>query len=127
MNEANEQPKNTLARAVAPEDISEGDYLAVLNEIDEYVPMEITLEPWRGGRMIEPIRILTLPCGECMPMKVEAVCLPFVLIKRIDGGVRTLDARRYRLARLRVDYGKRVWKLLKDKRRPTSALGPGCK
>ena len=29
--------------------------------------------------------------------------------------LRTLDVRRYRLARLTPDYGKRVYKLLKDR------------
>lgn len=115
MNENDVRP-NSLAKVIAPEDLCEGDLIAVLNVVDEFVPMLLTREAWQESKSVEPLRVMYLPCGDPAPMKVEAVCLPFVLVKQADGAVRTLDVRRYRLARLPIEYGKRVWKLLKEKR-----------
>ncbi len=115
MNENDVRP-NSLAKVIAPEDLNEGDLIAVLNVVDEIVPMLLMREAWQDSKAMEPLRVMYLPCGDPAPMKVEAVCLPFVLVKQADGVVRTIDVRRYRLARLPVDYGKRVWKLLKEKR-----------
>ncbi|HVP72676.1 MAG TPA: hypothetical protein VMS30_02995 [Phycisphaerales bacterium] len=124
---------NTLARAIAPEDICEGDFLAVLAEVDEFLPIGVLFDcsAFHQPKWLEPVRVRFLPCGESVPLKVEAVCLPFVLVKaplpaafRMFGYVspaapstvlRTLDVRRYRLARLTPEYGKRVYKLLKDR------------
>lgn len=115
MNENDVRP-NSLAKAIAPEDLSEGDLIAVLNVVDEFVPMLLTHEAWQSSKSVEPIRVLYLPCGDSAPMNVDAVCLPFVLVKHADGSIRTLDVRRHRFARLPAEYGKRVWKLLKEKR-----------
>lgn len=132
----NDMPDNTLAQAIAPEDIREGDFLAVLSEVDEVLPFGALFDcsPFNQPRSLEPVRVQWLPCGESVPLKVEAVCLPWVLVKapmsaaaRMFGWLhagasttpttmlRTLDVRRYRLARLTPDYGKRVYKLLKDR------------
>lgn len=124
---------STLAHAIAPEDIREGDFVAVLAEVDELLPIGVLFEctPLNQPRSVEPVRIQWMPCGESVPLKVEAVCLPWVLVKaplspaaRIYGFVdrhapytllRTLDVRRYRLARLTPEYGRRVWRLLKQR------------
>jgi len=126
----NEETENTLARAIAPEDIRVGDYLAILNVVHEEVPVMVPSEGWSAApTSIEPVRMLLLPCSESVPLKVQAVCLPFVLVKSPprpvfgpSGGttnapalLRTLDTRRYRLARLSADYGKRVYKMLKQR------------
>jgi hypothetical protein len=55
---------------------------------------------------VRPLRVLWLPpafVGSGEPLKVEAVCLPWVLVKESGGAFRTLDTRRYRLARLSED------------------------
>lgn len=137
----NEERENILAQAIAPEDIREGDYLAVLSEIDEFLPIGVLFEcsAFNQPRSLQPVRVQWLPCGESVPLKVEAVCLPFVLVKApapvifsIFGGsgagapstvLRTLDVRRYRLARLSEAYGKRAYKMLKDRAEKKRSAG----
>src|SRR5262245_55898980 len=77
-----ENEKNTMVQLVAPEDICQGDYLAVMNVVHEELPLVMPSEGWSSTpKSAEPVRVLLLPCGECVPLKVEAVCLPFVLVK----------------------------------------------
>jgi len=87
-----------LARALAPEDIRPGYYVAVLYVIGEYVPWLALDEA--GWRRAEPVRVQLLPRFGDHPMKVIDVCLPYVLVKEADGDYRTLDVRRHRLARV---------------------------
>jgi hypothetical protein len=87
-----------LARALAPEDIRPGYYVAVLYVIGEYVPWLALDEA--GWRRVEPVRVRLLPWFGKHPMKVIDVCLPYVLVREANGDCRTLDVRRYRLARV---------------------------
>lgn len=139
-DDMNDDRDNTLARAIAPEDIRVGDFVAVLNRIDEVFPIGAMFEcsPLTSPRTLEMLRVQRVPTDECVPLKVEAVCLPWVLVKaplpaaltiytwqerRHNTLLRTIDVRRCRLARLSDDYGRRVYKMLKDraeKKRTTS-------
>jgi hypothetical protein len=108
----------TTARAIAPEDIKVGSYLAVLNIVGEYLPLSCADAAW--NRSVELVRVLWLPwgpgpIGSGEPLKVKAVCLPFVLVRTIKGELRTLDVRRYRFAQLNDGYGRKVFKKLKTK------------
>jgi hypothetical protein len=122
--------QSSVVRPIAPEDIREGDYLAVLHVVHEQAPLVVPAEGWsNASRSMEPMRVTMLPCGDNVPLKVEAVCLPFVLVKaplspaaRAFGFadmsapttlLRTLDVRRYRFARLPEEYGRRVYRMLK--------------
>jgi hypothetical protein len=114
----NQENANSLARAIAPEDLDPGVFVTVLHVVGEHLPMFCADESsWKA---IKPLRVLWLPpafLGAGEPLKVEAVCLPWVLVKEAAGSVHTLDTRRYHLARLSEDYGKRAWKMLKERRR----------
>ena len=66
-------------------------------------------------RAPKPVSTLWLPFGQNEPVKVKQVCLPFVLAKQPDGKLRTLDVRRYRLALLPDEYGRKVFRLLKER------------
>jgi hypothetical protein len=99
----------TLARALAPEDVRPGDYVAVLDEVVEFPSWYWCDEPVLTGRE-EVVRVRYTPRDDALPMKVRAVCLPFVLVREPCGRERTLDVRRCRLARLHSDFAEASWK-----------------
>ena len=130
----------SIAQIIAPEDIKPGGYIAVIEQIDERLPVFFPGD--QKYQRIEPIRIRRLPCdcGECIgirPLKVVEVCLPFILVRRptgprnsgwsFDSGdsgsgsggtqLRTLDVRRYTFARLPESYGRSAYRMLKGKGR----------
>ncbi len=51
------------------------------------------------------------------PLKVKAICLPYVLVKYPNGRHRTLDMRRCRFARLGDRYARKAWKEFGKKRK----------
>jgi hypothetical protein len=114
----------TLAKSLAPEDIRAGDHVAVLQEIYEYPSWYWCDDAVLGDRE-EVVRIRYTPRDEALPLAVESVCLPFVLVRRPCGGHATLDVRRVRLARLDATYAKAALKAyrktFRKRRRP-----PGC-
>ncbi len=101
---------NTLAAAVAPEDLARGDFVAVLREVVE-TPSFFWCEVERSDRA-EIVRIERIPTDDRAPLKIKAICLPFVFVKQFDGKRRTLDMRLTRLARLDREYAKTVWKAM---------------
>jgi hypothetical protein len=103
----------TLAQALAPEDIQPGDYVARL-----YVTCELPSFFWCADALTlplrEPVRMQFVPTSEGVPLKVKSVCLPYVLVKSPSGHARTVDVRRYRLARLDRAYARSAWKAHKS-------------
>jgi hypothetical protein len=100
----------SLAASVAPEDLKCGEYVAVLNEIVE-LPSFIWLDtvPSERDKMV---RIRCIPDGSGVPLKVKAICLPFLFTKSPSGQFETIDVRRAQLVRLNEGYAKTVWKEL---------------
>lgn len=108
----------TLARPIAPDDLQRGEYVAVLNVEYEYPSWLWCCD---SGLLAadEPVRVTYRPRSEeCEPLKIVALCLPFVFVKRHNGEHRTLDIRGCQLARLDEEYAKAVWKGLKKKSEP---------
>jgi hypothetical protein len=101
-----------LSRALAPAEIRAGDYVAVLHIVGEHLPLCWGEEPWKPAA---PVRMLWLPTGND-PLRVQEVCLPFLLVRDADGKSKTLDVRRYRLARLSERFGRKAFKRLARKR-----------
>ncbi|MFH1746191.1 MAG: hypothetical protein ABIG44_04020 [Planctomycetota bacterium] len=95
-----------LSRALAPEEIRPGYYVAVLYVIGEYFSCAALEDA--GWRNVEPVRVRMLPWYAEHPMKVIEVCLPFVLVKEADGDYRTLDVRKHRLARVTRRFGRKA-------------------
>ncbi|QDS96854.1 hypothetical protein [Adhaeretor mobilis] len=97
----------TLARSLAPEEVRVNDWVGVLYEV-----CELPLIMWECGveatEREEIVRLAITPYGDCEPLHVRAVCLPFVLVKPKKGKVRQIDVRRQRLARLDPAFAK-VW------------------
>jgi hypothetical protein len=103
---------STLAKALAPEEIRRGDFVTLLS-----VTYEVPSYFWDADASTlprdEPVRIRFVPeCGG-VPLKVQSVCLPFVLVKVPAGDRSTIDVRRCRLARLDRTYAARSWKAYK--------------
>ena len=101
----------TVAASVAPEDLKIGDFVAVLNEVIEY-PSFFWFDLDATNRD-ELVRIRYIPSGSGMPLKVKAICLPFVFVKPPIGQSETVDIRKVQLVRLNERYGKTVWKDLR--------------
>jgi hypothetical protein len=61
----------------------------------------------------ELVRLKIIPTEAGTPLKVFAVCLPFIYAKTAAGDVRTLDLRRQQIVRLDRAAAKEVWSALK--------------
>lgn len=111
--------ESTLAASVAGEDLRIGEYVAVLNEVHEFPSFfwdcdATTLSPH------EVVRLRYTARDAGTPLRVEAVCLPFVLLRTPTGECRTLDVRLVQLVRLDERYAKLVRKELR-RRQPGRA------
>ena len=100
---------SAVVKALAPEDIQPGDFVTLLHVIRE-VPSYFWCADASLLPVDEPVRIQLVPYGSGRPLKVESICLPFVLVKRPSGKRRTLDVRTCRLARLDEQFGAVSWK-----------------
>lgn len=100
---------------VAPEDLRVGDFVGVLSETIE-LPSFLWTETLATERS-ELVRLRYLPTDDRAPLRVTAVCLPFVFVKRPNGQFQTMDVRLTSLVRLERSYAKTVWKRLKAPRR----------
>jgi len=109
-----ENDTSALAANVAPEDLHRGDYVAILSEIIE-LPTFFWHDSLPYGRE-ELVRLRRMPTRDRLPMKVKAVCLPFVFVKLPSGQFETIDVRLASLVRLEKRYAKTVWKKLQAPR-----------
>jgi hypothetical protein len=100
-----------LSKTLAAEDVRRGDFVSILYEV-----IELPSYLWFNDSYVlppdEPVRMKwrTSDCGT--PLKVKAVCLPFIFVKKPCGSHRTLDVRQHRLIRLSDHYAKTVWKAM---------------
>jgi hypothetical protein len=111
-----------LAASVAPEDLRCGDSVAILSLVHEYPSFFWCCDSTISSRH-EPVRVsYTWPDGG-IPLKIKAICLPFVFVKDPSGQHRHLDTRLYRLVRLTPGYAQKVRMALYRQRK--KAPGPG--
>lgn len=102
-----------IARPLAPEDLRPGQHVSVL-----HVVVEREAAPWEcvsPSATLQPTKLRVPPCGS-LPVEVVDICLPFVLVKSVRGKCRTLDVRRFRLARVSDDFARRVISELEKQR-----------
>lgn len=91
-------PQPTLAARVSGEDLACGDYVAVLTQIVEFPSFF-----WDSCTSTSPgelVRMQVIPQDAGTPLKVVAICLPFVYVRHPQGMLHTLDTRKAQLARL---------------------------
>jgi hypothetical protein len=114
--------QSSLAKALAPEEIRSGDFVAALYVISEWPSWF-----WDDNALSHPrdelVRICAMPTTEPLPWEVRGVCLPFVLVRAPDGIDSTLDVRKCRLARLDAKFGRRAWRALRASRRKRDSEG----
>jgi hypothetical protein len=110
-----------VARSLASEDLRCGDFVAILHEIVEWPSFF-----WSCDSHVlppdEPVRMVARSSEGGTPLKVKAICLPFVFVKKPCGQHRTLDVRQHRLVRLTAEYAQPVWKTLSKGRIPRRAV-----
>ena len=104
------------AATVAGEDLAYGDYIALLNETVDF-PSFL----WDAcGASLSPhelVRLKVIPDNAGYPLRVIAICLPFVYAKTPSGETATIDTRRTQLVRLHRKCAKAIWKELRSVRR----------
>jgi hypothetical protein len=103
-----------VGRPVAPEDLRRGDFVGILSEIAEF-PSFLWCHDSQLLAPNELVRISWHPDDGGTPLKVKAICLPFVYVKAPTGLRRTLDVRQCQLVRLNPDCARSVWRALKRK------------
>ncbi len=97
--------QSNLAKALAPEDIAVGDFVAVL-----YSSREFPKTKWDSTPSGETVRVTYIPGDGGLPQKVQAICLPFVLVQDPTGSLKSIDVRVSQIARLELVYAKTAWK-----------------
>ena len=105
--------RTSLAATVAPEDLRCGDYVALLNEIFEFPAFLCSDSAFAEHG--ETIRIQLQASDAGKPLKVKAICLPFVFVKTASRKRQTIDVRQAQLVRLDRQYGRKVWKKMRRK------------
>ena len=106
--------RTRTSRPIAPEDLRPGDYVAALHIVLELLPCCAGADDWKPPT---PQRVLLLPWAGGKPVRVQELCLPFVLARSSHGDACTFDVRRYRLARVSKRYGREVFRAAKAERR----------
>jgi len=117
----------SLASCLAPEDITKGDYVAVLSQTQEF-PSFLWCCDTAIRQAEDPVRINLESVADGSPLRVMAICLPFVLVREPSRNCRTIDVRMTRLARLDRGYAKAVIRLARKpppKRQDIAGTGSG--
>jgi len=115
----NQECEAYLARPLAAEDLRCGDFVGILNET-----LEVPSYHWTCDAQLLPphelVRIVYQPPQGGTPLKVKAICLPFVFAKHPSGQHQTLDVRRQQLVRLSASYARLVWKTMAKANQPAA-------
>jgi len=108
------QANSTLAKSLPPEDVRVGDYVAPLHETYDYPSFLWCCDAELTNRA-ETVPIRYIAQGSGLPLKVKAICLPFVLVKHPLRGTMALDVRCQQLAKLDRDYATIAWRAIKPR------------
>ena len=104
-------PETIVSRSLSAEDLKCGDFVGILHEIIEWPSFFWDCDPQLLPPH-EPVRLTCRAAAGGTPLKVKAICLPFVFVKQPCGQHQTLDIRRHKLVRLSDDYAQLVWKAM---------------
>jgi hypothetical protein len=113
-NQSTSQIEPTAAATVAGEDLACGDYVSLLSETVDF-PSFFWDCCGAGLSPHELVRLRTIPANAGHPLKVIAICLPFVYAKTPGGDVATVDTRQAQLVRLHRKCAKVIWKELRSR------------
>jgi hypothetical protein len=99
--------QSNLCRRVPPEDLHPGMFIVVLSVMHEMLaPGSMDDPALRTPRML---RIACTSCADGEPVRVLAVCLPFVQAEDARGELRTLDIRQHQLGAVAEGYALEVF------------------
>ena len=116
---------NTLTRRIrSPEDIQIGDYVVRTHRRYQLVPCNV--ERSVTGEAIEPIILYAWPYDAGEPLKVRAVCLPFVMTENQYGSREAVDTRQDVLMKVSKAYAKAA-KPEPEKKKKKKKKGKGKK
>ena len=93
----------TVSRRLAPEDIQVGNFVTILQQVLE-LPTFLWLGETAAVDRERPVAYRHTPANSGEPLKVLAVCLPFVYVENTSGEPATLEVRRSELAELPASY-----------------------
>jgi hypothetical protein len=99
----------TLATGVAGEDVLEGDFVTITQRTIA-VPAYFWDSSDSWLRTEQLVRLRLIPHDAGLPVKVIAICLPFVYARRPNRTIQVIDLRREEISKLEADRGKRIWR-----------------
>ena len=102
-----------MAACVAPEDLNCGDFVAALNTTFE-LPSFLWCCDGLSLQPDEPVRMQFCAVNAGVPLKIKAICLPFIFARFPGQKSQILDVRQTQLVRLNRDYARAVWKEMKQ-------------
>ena len=103
-----------MGKHIAAEDLRYDDVIAILDTTYEYPTFLWSFESL-SVPIDEPVRIRWLSQDPGMPLKVKAICLPFVLVMYPSKRVEALDIRQHRFVKLSETYALESWKKFRPK------------
>lgn len=101
------EPESTLTRPLAPEDVQCGQYVTIFEEIQE-LPSFLWSKCYCPLPPQELIHLRIKPSTAGTPLKVKALCLPFVHVQPQTGTSQILDLRKFPLALLKEGFAMSV-------------------
>ncbi len=107
--------KNTnisVSRQLRPDDIRVGDYVAVLNVSYEWAGFSC-MDPTGNPGQVQ--RATLIPNKTSPPVRIEAVCVPFLFVVDVKGKRHMVDMRRVKLARVSRRFGNTVFSSMSRK------------
>ncbi len=117
---APEDSEARMTRPVAPEDLRPGDYVAALQVVSERVWPLFSLDE-KPPRLVH---VVHWPRHNWQPMRVEEICLPFVLLETPRGKHCVIDVRQYRLGRVSESFGRRLFEVVSAAKERETAATP---
>lgn len=108
------KPATRTVRPVAPEELAPGMFVCVMSATSQGWP-DTDCAP--GGSTLRVLRLVFIPEGAGVPLLVESVCLPFVLVRGFDGRSQMLDIRLVRLARVPKRHAKAAFEAFERNRK----------
>ncbi len=102
MNKVKEKNAITLSRSIAPEDICVGTFVMTMHELRQVAMLKCeSVEP-----EVTVLQFAMRPYETELPRKVLSVCLPFVVLERVNKKTEVVDTREVRLSRVSKRFAK---------------------